>query len=351
MTEAIASSESVLDVRAVERWAAEHLPLLRPPLQARTIAGGQSNLTYRIDDAAGGRFVLRRPPLGKTVSRAHNMAREYRIFSALASTAVPVPKVEALCEDPGVIGASFYLMRWVDGTVVDSPEVAAKALPSPAARHHASQSAVDCLAALHRLDIDAIGLGTLGPRENYLTRQLSRMREVWEKTKTRDLPVIESVHERLLARCPPQRYTGLVHSDYRLGNLMLDARGTVAAVLDWELSALGDVLVDVALLVANWDGPRDSSPGVWMQEAPTRAGEFPDRAWLVARYVESSGFNVSDLDFYLAFAYWRLAVIGEGIKRRYATGALGRSGDLAFVEQRILGRAALAEQFLRRYEG
>ena len=351
-TEAQAERTSALDVAAIEAWFAGHLPNMRIPLQICLIAGGHSNLTYRIDDAAGQRFVLRRPPVGKLHSRAHDVAREYRIFAALSGTSVPVPGVAALCSDPAVIGAPFYVMRWVEGTVVDSPEVAVSALPTDRLRTRAAEHVVDCLAALSRLDVDAIGLGSLGPRENFVARQLERLRSVWEKTKTRELPIIESLYERLMVARPPQVHTGLVHSDYRIGNLMLDASGRVAAVLDWELCAIGDVLADLGFLINNWDGPDDPAPGVWMREAPTRAAGFPDRAQIVARYAEQTGFNVADLNYYRAFCYWRIAVIGEGVKRRYETGAMaGERVNVAAMERRIQGRADLTDHFLRLSDG
>lgn len=348
----IAQSSSALEVAALEAWLAQHLPAVRAPLQIRLIAGGYSNLTYRIDDAAGARFVLRRPPFGKLPSRAHDVVREFRIFSALGPTAVPVPRAEILCEDPSIIGAPFYVMRWVEGTVVDSPDIALSALPTDALRTRTAEHVVDGLVALHRLDVDAIGLGDLGPRENFLGRQLDRLRGVWEKTKTRELPIIETLYERLMSARPPQLRTGLVHSDYRIGNLMLDSSGRVVAVLDWKLCAIGDVLADLGFLINSWDGPDDPTPGVWMQEAPTRAPGFPDRDQIVARYAERSGFDIAHLNYYRAFCYWRIAIIAEGIKGRYESGVMaGGNVDAASVERRIRGRAELADRFLRQSGG
>jgi aminoglycoside phosphotransferase (APT) family kinase protein len=345
-----ASSQSDLDIPALEAWCARQSLAVRPPLRARLIAGGYSNLTYRLDDAAGNCFVLRRPPGGVLAARTHNVGREFRILQALGPTSVPVPGVEILCEDPTIIGAPFYIMHWVDGTVIDSPEVASSALPTEALRRRASENIVDSLAALHLLDVRAIGLERLGPHEDFLGRQLERLHGVWEKTKTRELPLVESLYERLKARRPPQIHTGLVHSDYRIGNVMLDGQGRVMAVLDWELSAIGDVLADLGALLDNWDGPDDPWPGVWMREAPTRVPGFLSREEVVARYAQRSGFDVSDLDYYRAFGYWRIAVTGEGIKRRHVSGAVNAGVDIAVLEQRIQRRAALAEKFLRSWE-
>lgn len=337
-----------LDIPAIDSWLAREVPGVHPPFRYSLLAGGHSNLTYRVEDAQGNRFALRRPPLGKLAPRAHDVAREYKIYKGVGQTSVPVPEAVTLCEDDSVIGAPFYLMRFVEGTVVDTPDEVAGALPDNDTRRTVANNLVDTLADLHRLNVDDIGLGDLGRRENYLARQLTRMKGVWDKTKTSELPAIESQYEKLVELEPPQRYTGIVHSDYRLGNVMLDGRGQVVAVLDWELCALGDVMVDLAFLINSWDGPEDPSPGAWMQNAPTRAGGFPDREALATRYAQSSGFDVASLDYYRAFCYWRIAIIGEGIKRRYQSGALATDIDPDFVEARIQCRIALTEEFLTR---
>jgi aminoglycoside phosphotransferase (APT) family kinase protein len=346
-TEADSSAPRGIDAPRLEPWLAAHLEGARPPFRYRLIAGGHSNLTYAVDDAAGARWVLRRPPLAAAHSGAHDMAREYRIQAALAASEVPVAPMAALCEDEAVLGAPFYVMRFVDGTVVDRPARAREALPDSAARQRATHSLVDALAALHRVDIDSVDLGTLGPRGDYVARQLSRMRRVWEKTKTRDLPIAETLHARLAECIPREPRTSLLHADFRLGNAIVDpATHRVAAVLDWELSALGDPRADLAFLLCSWDEPGDAAPGIWMEEAPTRAGGFPPREELVARYAAQTGAEVSDLDYFRALAYWRVGVIAEGIKRRYASGAMAAVGDLEAIEQRVRGRFALAERFL-----
>jgi len=340
-----------LELRSLEPWIREHVASIQPPLRAELIAGGHSNLTYRITDATGAKFVLRRPPLGNLPARAHDVVREARIMAALAATHVPVPKIEAICEAHEVIGAPFYLMRWVDGAIVDSPAGVERVWPTSAQRERAAESLIDALADLHSVNIDTVGLGHLGKREEYLLRQLERMQKVWQKTKTRERPIIETLHARLSHARPPQRYTGIVHSDYRLGNVIIGADEQVAAVLDWELCALGDVMVDLGFLINNWDEPADSAPSIWMQEAPTRAGGFPSRADVVARYARKTGFEIADLDYYRAFAYWRIAIIGEGIKRRYETGALGENrADIHAIDTRVRGRAALADHFLSVWE-
>jgi aminoglycoside phosphotransferase (APT) family kinase protein len=344
------SARGALDLPALEQWLARHEPRLEPPLGAQLIAGGFSNLTYRVEDARGQRFALRRPPLGKSHSRAHDVAREHRILSVLGSTNVPVPQVVCLVEDIEVIGAPFYVMHWVDGSVIDTPATVEQALPASELRNRAATELVDGLAILHLLDISTSPLADLGPHDDYLVRQIERLRKTWERNKTRELPIVEALAAQLMANRPPQTHTGLVHSDYRFGNTIIDAEGHLAAVLDWELCAIGDVLVDVGLLVNSWDEPNDPSPGVWMQEAPTRTGGFPSRAQIVARYAQQTGFEIHDLDYYRAFGYWKICIIAEGIKRRYQSGAMAEGQvDLEQVERRIRDRVALAEHFFQRW--
>jgi aminoglycoside phosphotransferase (APT) family kinase protein len=336
-----------IEPASVEAWFERFVSGARAPLQFTLIAGGHSNLTYRVDDAVGNRYALRRPPLGEFPRGAHDVAREHRILVALGPTPVPVPPVVALCADTAVTGAPFYVMRWVDGTIVDRPSHVAAVLADEPVRRRMAFDLVDALAELHRVDVDAIGLGDLGPRANQLERLIDRMRRVWDTTRTRDLPMIDSIHARLLAARPVQRYTGLVHSDYRPGNVILGRDARVAAILDWELCALGDVLIDVGGLLSNWDEPGDPWPDVWMQPAPSRAGGFPTKREIVARYVEKTGFDVRDVDYYRAFNYWRIAIIAEGMKRRYETGALAADGvNAEVVVRRVDERARMAEMCL-----
>jgi len=334
-------------IECLEHWCVENVPDCRTPLRVTLIAGGHSNLTYRIDGANGRSLALRRPPLGELPRSAHDVLREYRILAALKATAFPVPRVEAACADTAVLGAPFYVMSWVDGTILDRASALEAILPAVEQRQQVAFNLIDVLADLHTLDIDAVGLGQLGARQDYLSRQLHRLRRVWDTTKTRELPLIESLYERLLAAQPVQRYTGLVHADYRMGNVILAAGGRIAAVLDWELCALGDVLTDLGFLLVNWDEPGDFWPNVWMEVPPTRAGGFPSRDDMISRYAKRTGFDVADIDYYRAFCYWRIAVIAEGIKRRYEAGAMStQMTDAAALDKRVRDRAALAEHFL-----
>lgn len=336
-----------MDVDSLAAWWGLHIPASHAPLQIDLIAGGHSNLTYRVRDRDGQEFALRRPPLGNLPRSAHNVSREFTILKALKPTELPVPPVEAECRELEVIGAPFYVMRWVDGAIIDRPARVARHLPDPESRARAAHSLIDGLADLHRLNVDAIGLGELGPREDYVPRQLKRILKIWDQTKTRELPIVESLHTRLLACRPEQAYTGLVHADYRMGNIIFRPDGIAAAVLDWELCALGDVLTDLGFLLTNWDEPQDDWANVWMQVPPSRAGGFPDRDVLVARYAKRTGFSVDNLNYYRAFAYWRIAVIAEGIKRRYESGSMAEHvADSTELDRRVRARAELADRFL-----
>lgn len=343
--------ESAIPPEAASRWLVARLPELRAPLSFTTVGGGHSNITAVVEGAEGRRLVLRRPPTGSLPRGAHDVLREARITAAVAGHGVPVAPVLATCEDPGVIGAPFAVTGFVEGAVVDNPAAVERHLPTPASRRRASEDLVDALVALHAIDPVAAGLGDLvRGDEPFVQRQLRRYAGIWATSRTRDLPLMEDVHRRLEAGRPPQRFSGIVHSDFRLANALLGGDGSLRAVLDWELATPGDVLADLALLLNNWAAPGEAAAGVWMEVPPTCAGGFPDAEAVVARYVGATGRSAEDLDYYRAFAWWRMAVIAEGIRRRYQTGAMaGRSVDLAFATQRVERLAQLADAHLQAY--
>ncbi len=347
-----------LDLAALERWFAASGTDITSPLAAQRISGGHSNITYRIADAAGRAYALRRPPFGDLAPGAHDVLREAQIMRGLVSSRVPVPGIVAACTDPAVLGAPFYVMEWAFGEVVATPADVLRVLPDRSSRAAAAYNLVDALAELHAVDVTAAGLGELARTGHHLERQLGRTWQVWERTRTRDLPEMAQLHDRLLRARPDQLHTGLVHGDYRLGNLMVDQQGSIIAVLDWELAAVGDVLCDLAFLVNNWESGDEAAEKVWMQEPPTRAGGFPDREALIARYATRTGRDVSTLDYYRAFVHWRMAVIAEGMKRRYESGAMvGRSRpaeedsadtvDFEHLERRVRVLADLADRHLQ----
>jgi len=311
-----------IDQPSVSVWLDANVDVLNGPYTFEFIQGGHSNLTYKVVDRNGTKAVLRRPPLGAVLATAHDMSREHRIITGVGRTTVPVPETLALCEDEDVNGAPFYVMSFVDGVVLHDADVADLEMPNYAARADLSHDLVDVLAALHTVDPDAIGLGDLGRKEAYLDRQLRRWHRQWESSKTRELPAMERAFDRLTVAKPEQRYTGIVHGDYRLGNTLIDPdRGKVQAVLDWELCTLGDVLADVGYLLNNWAEPgeevdRESA------KPPTIHGGFTTRVELVDRYCATTGFDLSEVDYYRAFQHWRLAAIVEGVMARYLQGVM-----------------------------
>jgi len=334
-----------IDAEHVTRWFEEHVPGVVPPLDFLLIAGGRSNLTFKVTDRTGGAWVLRRPPTGHVLPTAHDMAREHRIISALAPTAVPVPTPLGLCTDEAVNGAPFYVMGYLEGHVVRDAKTA-QALYSPEQRRAIGLSLADALADLHAVNVEAAGLGDLGRRDGYIARQLQRwygqFRASTQETG-RAVPLVDAVHDRLAAAVPDQQGATIVHGDFRLDNTLLDDQGRLLGVLDWEICTLGDPLADVGLLMVYWAEPGDASPALGV--APTTAGGFPTRAEMKARYAERAGRDVDALDFYVAFGYWKLACILEGVFTRYAGGSGGgdQTGfDALEAQVSVLAEAAAA---------
>jgi aminoglycoside phosphotransferase (APT) family kinase protein len=327
-----------IDRAGVEGWFEENVPEAKPPLSFERISGGRSNLTFGVRDTDGRAWALRRPPLGKRLGSAHDMGREHRVIAALQETPVPVPPVVGLCEDEAVNGAPFYVMGFVEGPILRSEEDA-KAFDE-AERRAIGERVVDTLVAIHGVDPDAVGLAELGRKEAYVERQLRRWHGQWEKSKTRELPAVDGVHERLSARIPEQGPATIVHGDYRLDNMILSPSGEIAAVVDWELCTLGDPLADVGMLLVYWSEEGDDFMPLF---APaTIAPGFPTRDEVRARYAECSGRDLGQIDFFLALGFWKLAIILEGVYARYASGQYGKT-DEGFQEfAKIVERLAAA---------
>ncbi|HEX7060011.1 MAG TPA: phosphotransferase family protein [Solirubrobacterales bacterium] len=328
-----------IDRAGIEGWFAENVPKAEGPLAFERISGGHSNLTYRVSDAAGRRWALRRPPLGKRLGSAHDMAREHKVVSALGPTPVPVAPVVGLCEDESVNDAPFYVMEFVDGPILRGL-AEADAFPEESDRRAIGERVADTLVAIHAVDPDAVGLSDLGRKEDYVARQLHRWHGQWEKSKTRELAAIDDVHERLSARIPEQGRATIVHGDYRLDNMILSPTGEVAAVVDWELCTLGDPLADVGLLMVYW--PERGEETIALGQPANLAPGFPTREELRARYAERSGRDLSQLDFFVALGYWKLAIILEGVYARYAAGAYGKADEGIQQFARLVERLAEA---------
>jgi aminoglycoside phosphotransferase (APT) family kinase protein len=325
-------------VFADERWRTVDVDL---------ITAGMSNLTYVVTPeggADGDAVVLRRPPTGAVLATAHDMAREHRVLSALGPTPVPVPRTLHLCTDPAVLGAPFYVMERVVGlhVVDDLPPGYAD---EPAQRTAIGEGLVDVLADLHAVDPAGAGLADFGRPEGFMARQVRRWTQQWEATRDRDRPGLDALAARLAQTVPRTQRDGVVHGDYRLDNCLLDPDrpGGVRAVLDWEMSTLGDPLADLGMLFVYWPEAGEER-GVALSPVTTLPG-FPTRRELAERYAGRTGLDLADLPWYVGFAYFKFAAIVAGILARSAAGAMAGKDTSGFAE-RIdpcveLGRAAL----------
>jgi aminoglycoside phosphotransferase (APT) family kinase protein len=326
-------------------WFGENIPGVVLPLKFRRIAGGRSNLTFEIRDAAGTGYVLRRPPTSHVLPTAHDMSREHKIIAALGPAGVPVPPALGLCLDKAVNGGPFYVMSFVDGIIARSEKDAREALDL-AARDQAGLALIDTLAQIHAVDPDAAGLGDLGRKDGYIARQLRRWYVNYQAARDSRggaaNPDVDEVHDLLAAHVPAQGPASVVHGDYRLDNCVVSPDGTVLAVLDWELCTLGDPLADLGQLLVYWSEPGEFSP---LGHAPTLVPGFPTRDQLRNRYAAVTSRDLSQLDYYSAFAYWKLACILEGVYARYIAGAMGDDGfDFSGYPKSIAWLGAQARQ-------
>jgi aminoglycoside phosphotransferase (APT) family kinase protein len=321
----------------LDRLAA-HLATSRPdlvdgPLRARLIAGGRSNLTYLV---SGGlrEFVLRRPPLGHVLATAHDMAREFRVISALAPTRVPVPAALLLCPDDTVLGAPFYLMERVTGVVYRTRRQTDQLTEGQ--RRQLAFAMMDTLAALHTVDPAEVGLADFGHPQGFLARQVRRWAAQLDRSRSRPLPGIDELRDLLAATAPGGANAGrIVHGDYRLDNLIADPTTlAIRAVLDWEMATLGDPLTDLGLLLTYWEVlGGDAAAGNPVADGLGPAAGFPSGAELISRYADRSGVDVGPLDWHVALGCFKLAVICEGIHYRYTLGqtvgtGFDRIGDM-----------------------
>ncbi|MFJ6623428.1 phosphotransferase family protein [Kitasatospora sp. NPDC091335] len=337
MSETPASPPGVDLARLRSRLERELPGLAQGPLRADLIEGGRSNLTYVLGDGAS-RWVLRRPPLGHVLATAHDMGREYRVMTALRGTGVPVPRTLLL--DPGTdtLGAPWYLMEYVPGTA--HRDAAPLAALGEQRVHALGSRLVDTLAALHRIDPAEVGLADFGRPEGYLERQLRRWSKQLAASRSRDLPDLDRLHDLLGRRLPVSPAPALVHGDYRLDNVLVDEGDGITAVLDWEMSTLGDPLTDVGLLVMYTE--LAGVGGGIIPSAMTAPG-FPKPDEIVASYARATGRRAEDLDWYVAFASFKLAAVAEGIHFRFRQGrTLGAGFDRAGEMAPILARHGLS---------
>lgn len=321
------------DVEAVEAWIASNVNGLTPPLTWTRLQGGHSNLTYRIDDSQGRAAVIRRPPQGELLPKAHDMSREWALISALGPTPVPVAPAMAFCESPEVTGAWFYVMGLIDGQPLYSAQESEGRIPQDE-RQTLAWSFIDVLADLHTLDPDKIGLSDLGKKEDYVGRQLRTWFRSWTSSiddAEYDDPRAHEIRDYLSDNIPDQGPAKVVHGDYGLHNCLIGANYKVVAVVDWEISTLGDPLADLGYALNTW-----AEPGEGRKGAATALPGFPTRVELAARYEERSGRDLSKLNYYIGFNWWKSACIVHGVYARYCAGKKSTEGvDMGDFRSRI----------------
>ena len=343
MTGTIAVEErDRLDLDRLADWMEGHVAGFTGPLSYAKFAGGQSNPTYRLDTPTAA-YVLRRKPFGPLLPSAHAVDREYRVIAGLHPTGFPVPRPYGLCEDDGVIGSAFYVMEMVEGrTIWDG------AMPdlTPSARRAHYDAMVDTLAALHNLDYVAAGLESYGKPGNYFERQVARWTKQYRASETEHMPDVERLIEWLPATLPEQTRTSVVHGDYRIDNMIFaPAEPRVIAVLDWELSTLGDPLADFSYLLMNWVTEPEGRSGVKGLDGPETG--IPTIAEVTERYCAATGRDgVPQLEWYFAYNLFRLTGIVQGIKKRIVDGTAS-SAQAAKTAERVPGLAAAAWGFAK----
>lgn len=341
------------EVDAVEAWVGERVESLKAPFTWSKLEGGHSNLTYRIDSADGLKSaVIRRPPMGELLPKAHDMGREWSCISALWPTAVPVAEPMAFCETPDITGAHFYVMGLIDGKALYSVDDVDEWLPE-ATRPTMAESWIDTLAELHSLDPDEIGLTELGKKEDYVVRQTKTWYRSWNasiEAAEIDKPLIHELHDLLMATVPTQPKATLVHGDYGTHNVMIGRDGKIAAVVDWEIATLGDPLADFAYSMNAWQQPDDDL--LDNAESPTLAPGFPNREYLIDRYASKTGADLTHLPYYVAFNRFKTACILHGVYARYRNGqkAIDQE-ELELFEGRVYNAITRAETALAELKG
>jgi aminoglycoside phosphotransferase (APT) family kinase protein len=325
-------SPAGIQIDPVTNWFNENVAGAVAPFTFNLVAGGRSNLTFQVSDAMGNKFALRRPPLAHVVATAHDMGREYRIIAALNQTNVPVPRTYGLCDDPDVNDAPFYVMEFVDGLILRDVEVAEKVFPV-SSRPAVGASIAQALAALHAVTVDAVGLGDLAKKEDYVARQIKRWSGQFDHHKgvgVVEPGAVERAGDALARAIPPQEGAAIVHGDFRIDNMILREDGSVAAILDWELCTLGDPLADVGTLVSHWGLPKDGQSIFGTKVSASTLPGFCASEELLDAYAKASGRDLSNISYYIALGYWRFACILQGVYARYVEG--GGGGDPSTVD-------------------
>ena len=329
------------------KWMVQHVGATAP-LTFELIAGGRSNLTYRVSDGAGRRYALRRPPTSHVLETAHDMVREHTVIAALQPLGVPVARPLGLCLDERVNQRPFYVMEFVDGAILRD-RAQAHAAFEISTRRVIGDHLAETLAQLHDVNVERAGLENLARHDGYVERQLRRWRRQYEQTRVAGVDhdgLVEAVGVQLAASIPTQQRVAVVHGDYRLDNTVLAADGRVRAILDWEICTLGDPMADVGLLLVYWAEAADPTAAL-LGAAPTTAPGFATRHQVLEAYSRHSSLDVSHVAYYQAFGYWKLACILQGVFARYSAGATaGDQGSVAEFPTHISMLAQTAKQTL-----
>jgi len=338
-----------IDEAGVTHWMVEHVGAIAP-LEFELIAGGRSNLTFRVTDADGATFALRRPPISHVLPTAHDMVREHTIITALYPQGVPVAQPLGLCIDPEVNERPFYVMEFVEGAILRDRAEAEATFDLPT-RTLIGINLAATLAQLHDVDVEKAGLGNLARHEGYIERQINRWRGQFEQMKVEGVDhetIVEEVGDELARSIPPQQRVAVVHGDYRLDNTVLNDAGEVRAILDWEICTLGDPVADLGTLLCYW-AQRGDATEFLLGAAPTTAEGFIPSDEVLKAYTQHSSLDLSNVAYYQAFGYWKLACIMQGVFARYRAGAT--AGDRGSVDSYPGYIALLAETAKQTLEG
>ena len=341
---ALSGSADDLDRASLERWLSSNIPDIKGPIEVSKFPGGQSNPTYRLH-ANSGTYVLRRKPFGPILASAHAVDREFRLISALHPAGFPVAKPYALCEDPQVIGVPFYVMSLVEGRTFWDGKLPGE---TPETRRAVYEAMIGTLTELHSLDPQRLGLGDYGPPGNYFERQVRRWTKQYRAAQTEDLETVEKLIDFLSRTVPEQTRTSIIHGDYRIDNMIYAPdRPKILAVLDWELSTLGDPLADFAYLAMQWEMPSEGE-GAGLKGVDFAATGIPTLEEAVMLYCRLTGRDgVPDLNWYFSYNLFRLLGIVQGIRRRFLDGNAS-SENAEAAGSRVPMLAAAAWEFARK---
>lgn len=322
-------------------WLETHIEDAQKPFSFELFKAGGSNLTYRITDSKGDTWVLRRPPVGQQLETAHDMAREWKVLTALGSTTVPTPRCFTFCENPEITGAVFYLMEDVQGTILRTSSQASELTRAQADK--ATTSLVATQATLHTIDVHAIDLHDFSRPISYAQRQLDRWHRQIQQADFSDLKVLDEIHAALMATIPTEREDPtLIHGDFRFDNTVLGKDHSVIAVLDWELSTIGNPVADFAWSLRYWADQGDHYH--WLPDPPTLAPNFPNREKVTDLYISLTGYDLSELPWYEVFSWWKFSCICAGVltRRKAGISAGAPSGTLEALANRVANLTATA---------